>query len=298
MLFIIISQKLNFAFVEMEKIKNNYYDYKDAINQLRQFQVEKEKQLDSLKKIIDSLKNSLSQQKVFLSEDGIRSLEKRIEEKEIEYQNLTKNIYQQIEQKYQQLVVPYINRIYEVIDSIARRNNYDLVLNKSSKEIILYLNSANDITDAIIAELNKGYNIIASKNIKYIGIFALKLNTKTSKLRDISNKMISIMESEIRKLPDITLISTEQTASIYNKDDPTLDGILKSVSILQLDAFIWGNIEIKENTIYFKFAIYSKDGKEIYSRTGQSSDKEEEWSKITSAYIKDIVNKYKEVAKQ
>jgi len=298
MLFLIISQKANFAFVDMEKIKNNYYDYKDAINQLRQFQIEKEKQLDSLKKEIDSLQKLLSEQRAFLTDEGIYTLQNKIEQKQIEYQNLAKNIYEQINQKYQQIVVPYINKIYAVIDSIARKNNFDLVLNKNDKETILFYNSSNDITDAVLNELNKGYSAIASSNIKYIGIFALKLNTKTSKLREISDKMIGIMENEIRKIPNITLVSTEQVANIYNKDDPNLDGIMKAVSTLKLDAFIWGNLDLKENTLYFKFTIYSKDGKEIYSRSGQSSDKEEEWSKITSAYIRDIINKYREGLKQ
>ena len=85
MLFIIISQKLNIAFVDIEKIKNNYYDYKDALNQLKQFQLEKERSLDSLKKQIDSLKNFLSEQRSFLTDEAIYELEKKIEQKENEF---------------------------------------------------------------------------------------------------------------------------------------------------------------------------------------------------------------------
>jgi len=297
MLFIIISQKLNIAFVDIEKIKNNYYDYKDALNQLRQFQLEKERSLDSLKKQIDSLKNFLSEQRSFLTDEAIYELEKKIEQKENEYQNLARNIYEQISQKYQQIVQPYLNKIYLVIDSIAKRNNYDIVLNKN-KDLILYFSSNVDITDVVLTELNKGYSSIIGPSIKYIGIFSFKLNTKTSKLKDISDKMVSIMENEIRKIQGITIVSTEQTSNIYNKDNPTLDGILKAVQILKLDAFIWGELDIKENVLYFKFSIYDKEGKEIYSRSSQSSDKEEEWSKIVSAYTKDIINKYKETLKK
>ncbi|MEO0144254.1 MAG: OmpH family outer membrane protein [candidate division WOR-3 bacterium] len=298
MLFIILAQKANFAVVDMEKIKANYYDYKDALNQVRQFQLEKEKTLDSLKKEIDSLKNLLSEQRAFLTEEGIYRLNKKIEQKEIEYQNLAKDIYNQVSQKYQQLVTPYINRIYSVIDSIARRNNYDIVINKSNNDAILYFNSNNDITDVVLNELNKAYATVIRGGINYVGIFYFKLNTKTSKLKDIADKMVSIMETEIKKIPNINFVSTEQTANIYNKEDPTMDGILKAVSILKLDAFVWGNLDIKENTIYFKISIYSKDGKEIYSRSGQSSDKEEEWSKLISAYTKDIMNKYRESLKK
>ncbi len=294
MLIIIFTQKANFAFVDMEKIKSNYYDYKDAVNQLRQFQVDIERTLDSLKREIDSLKNILSEQRIFLTSEGIYTLQRKIDQKETEYQNIAKSIYDQISQKYQQLVGPYISRIYSVIDSIAKRNNYDLVINKNNNEFILYFNSNNDITDVVLTELNKSYGALAGPSIKYIGVFAFSLTTKTSKLKDISNKMVDIIESEIRKFPNIAVVSTEQTANVYNKDDPKLDGILKAVSILKLDAFIWGNLDIKENTIYFKIAIYSKDGKEIYSRSDRSSDKEEEWSKMIGAYIKDIMNKYRE----
>ncbi|MEO0202303.1 MAG: OmpH family outer membrane protein, partial [candidate division WOR-3 bacterium] len=185
MIFIVLAQKLNFAVVDVEKIKANYYDYKDALNQIRQFQLEKEKSLDSLKREIDSLKNLLSEQRAFLTDEGIYMLSRKIEQKEIDYQKLAREVHNQINQRYQQIVSPYISRIYSVIDSIAKRSNYDIVINKSANEIILYFTSASDITDIVLNELNKGYSAIVGTGISYIGIFAFKLNTKTSKLRSI-----------------------------------------------------------------------------------------------------------------
>ncbi len=294
------AQKINLAVVDLERVKKEYLDYRDALNQLRQYRMEKSRVLDSLRREIDSLKRVYQEQLPMLTDEGRLLLEQRISEMEQEYKRQALRIARDIEQKTRTTLEPYINRIYSVIDSIARKQGIDMVINTSqSREVILYYKPQQDITDVVISELNRTYaSLVGRVKIQYMSVFPFKLLTRSSKTQEIARTLQNIAGEEINRYSQFNLVPISPVLSMINPDNPDLNNIKKAVDILKLDAFIWGQVDYKDDQVIFKITLYDSEGNIIDSRGDRTEDKREVWEPIARSYIRDMLNKYKQKLEQ
>ncbi len=295
-----LSQKLNLGVVDLEKVKKEYLDYRDALNQLRQYKLERSRVLDSLRREIDSLKNLYEEQSPMLTDEGRLLLRKKISTKEQEFKKLAMKIAADIEKKSKTLLEPYINRMYAVIDSLAKREKLDMVVNISgNREVILYYRPEQDITDAVISELNKTYaSLVGKVRIKYMSVFPFKLKIRSAKTREIAKAIENMAREEIQRYSQFNLVPITPVLSMINPDNPDLNKIKKAVDVLKLDAFIWGEVDYKDDQLIFTITLYDSEGNPIFTRSDKTSDKPEEWQPIVRSYLKDMLNRYREQVEQ
>lgn len=291
-----LSQKLNLGVVDLEKVKREYLDYRDALNQLRQYKLEKSRVLDSLRREIDSLKRLYEEQSPMLTEEGRLLLRRKISDKEQEFKKMAMRIARDIENRSKTLLEPYVNRMYAVIDSLAKKEKLDMVVNISgNREVILYYRPDQDITDAVISELNKTYaSLVGRVQIKYMSVFPFKLKIRSAKTQEIARTMENIAREEIRRYSQFNLVPITPVLSMINPDNPDLEKIKKAVNVLKLDAFVWGEVDYKDDRLTFTITLYDSEGNPIFTRSDKTSDKPEEWQPIVRSYIKDMLNRYKE----
>lgn len=140
----------------MNYILEEIPDYKKAEDNLNKKIGAWTRSLSELKGEIQQLKSDLSQEKPLLTEVLIEQKEDEILLKELEYKNIELAYFGPRGALFRlraQLVAPIQDNIYNSIQEIAKKGNYDLVIDKSSELILLYSNKKYDISDFVLNEI-------------------------------------------------------------------------------------------------------------------------------------------------
>ncbi len=150
------AQKMKIGVVDSRLIMSKVKKFQDAQNNLNKQIAAEEQKLSNMKKAVEQMYAELEQQKMILSEDKRREKEEIVKQKYMELQTAMQAIYGpngKLEQERAKLAEPLLKEIKQVIDEVAKRNKYDVVLD-SGVGVVLYYNPTIDLTDKIIAELN------------------------------------------------------------------------------------------------------------------------------------------------
>jgi len=146
------------GYIDMEYILENVPEYLEAQNTLNA-KVEKWRtKLDEQQRYIETLKTDLANEKGILTQILIEEKEEEITLKQKELRRLEFLYFGPKGDMYllrKQLVKPIQDQVYNAIQSIAARKKYDFVFDKSSDLVMLYSNKKYDISELILAAVNK-----------------------------------------------------------------------------------------------------------------------------------------------
>jgi Skp family chaperone for outer membrane proteins len=146
------------AYIDMEYILENVPEYLEAQNTLDR-KVEKWRQkLDKQARYIEVLKTDLANEKVLLTKDLIEEKEEEISLKQDELRRLESLYFGPTGDMFalrKQLVQPIQDQVYNAIQRISARKKYDFVFDKSSELVMLYSNKKYDISEFVLATINK-----------------------------------------------------------------------------------------------------------------------------------------------
>ena len=160
------SQKI--AYIDMEYILENVPEYLDAQNTLNAKISKWRKKLDDQARHIEILKSDLANEKAILTKDLIEEKEQEIGLKQIELRRLESLFFGPKGDMFsvrKQLVKPIQDQVFNEIQAIAKRKKYDFVFDKSSDLVMLYSNKKYDISDFVLASINRS-RLIETKNEK------------------------------------------------------------------------------------------------------------------------------------
>lgn len=148
-----------FALIDMEYILNRIPAYEQANNQLsqasQQYQNEiekKAKEAETLYKEYQASSSSLSAAQKTQKEDAIVAKEREAAELKKKYFGPEG----EMAKKQQALIAPIQDRIYEAVKQIAERNNYAVVVDRSSAQSIIFATPSIDISNEVLSKL--GYS--------------------------------------------------------------------------------------------------------------------------------------------
>jgi len=150
------------AYIDMEYILEQVPEYLDAQNTLDGKVTQWKKKLDDQARYIEVLKTDLANQKAILTKDLIEEKEEEVSLKQEELRKLESLYFGPNGDMYnlrKQLVQPVQDQIYIAIQDIAIKRKYDFVFDKSSEPIMLYSNKKYDISELILATINKDRKI-------------------------------------------------------------------------------------------------------------------------------------------
>lgn len=151
------AQKMKIGIVDSRLIMSKVKKFQDAQSNLNKQIAAEEQKLSNMKKQVEQMYAELEQQKMILSEEKRREKEEIVKQKYMELQTAMQKIYGpqgKLEQERAKLAAPLLKEIKKVIDEVAKKNKYDVVLD-SGVGVVLYHNPTIDLTDKIIDELNK-----------------------------------------------------------------------------------------------------------------------------------------------
>jgi outer membrane protein len=124
----------------MDQLKSQFKDMKDT--------------LDAQKKTLDTLKDELQKQSMMLSQEAKLDKETQYKRKVRDFQDMGQSYQRKLQQAEQNLSKPIIDNLLVVIEDYGKKNGYTAIFDKQASGVIYGQENA-DITNAIIAELNK-----------------------------------------------------------------------------------------------------------------------------------------------
>lgn len=146
------------AYIDMEYILENVPEYLEAQNTLDAKIAKWRKKLDEQERHIEILKTDLANEKAILTKDLIEEKEEEIHLKQIELRRLESLYFGPKGDMFsvrKQLVKPIQDQVYNAIQSISKRKKYDFVFDKSSDLVMLYSNKKYDISELVLATIDR-----------------------------------------------------------------------------------------------------------------------------------------------
>ena len=156
------------AYIDMEYILENVPEYLEAQNTLDAKVVKWQQKLDKQARFIEVLKTDLANEKSILTKDLIEEKEEEISLKHDELRRLESLYFGPKGDMFtlrKQLVKPIQDQVYNAIQNIAARKKYDFVFDKSSELVMLYSNKKYDISDLVLASIDRT-RLVDKKNTK------------------------------------------------------------------------------------------------------------------------------------
>lgn len=200
----------NLAYIDMEYILENVPEYVKAQENLN-VKIETWKgNLSKLERHIELLKTDLANEKAILTKDLIEEREEDITIKEEELARLESLYFGPRGDLFnlrKQLVKPIQDLVYNSVQNIAKRKNYDFVLDKSSELVMLYSNKKYDISELVLASIVKDRKIQTSKD------------NISAKKTAVQEKLEAIKKARLKKIEDQKkAIKAKRDAKLKERD--------------------------------------------------------------------------------
>ncbi len=262
----------NIGFVDMQRIANNYYDLREAKRELNSKIREWQAKRDSLKAEIDSLEKEFNKQLPMLTADEIVRKQEEISRKKQEYNAYVKKIWGEngeLEKFTKKLVDPYAQRVKEVIATVAKNMGYTAILDKSSSTV-LFISGQDDITQAVLQELNKGTTPAGPTRKKLLAVFPFKEMNSDAHAAGLGGKLQKLIYNgfngsykfDVKPLKYV--YDAVQSQGITSYENMTYNIALTLAKQLGVDYFVFGNVKLSGDQVTFTVYMYrTTDGKKI-----------------------------------
>jgi outer membrane protein len=152
-----LAQQLKIGYVDVLRLKQEYKEYQQAEVQFQKEMAVWQAKADSMLADMQELSDRLEKQNLMLTEQAKSDIREKLLVKQNEYQMFVNQVMGQdgeAEQKERELSKPLIDKINTVIKLIALKGNYTYVLDSTAGSV-LYADEKYDLTDRVLAELNK-----------------------------------------------------------------------------------------------------------------------------------------------
>jgi Skp family chaperone for outer membrane proteins len=189
-LFVAQAQKTTkIGYIDMEYILEKVPEYAEAKNQLEQKANTWKQEIETKKNEIKKLKDALASEKVLLTKELINDKEEEInvlEKEMLEYQQKRFGPQGDLMIQKSALVKPIQDQVFNIVQDIASKRNYDFIFDKSSDLTMLYTAERFDISDFVVDALAR-----AGKKVE--------LSKKQQKIQDAKD----LREFETTENPEI-----------------------------------------------------------------------------------------------
>jgi len=140
--------------VDLNRALNEVEEGKRAKAKLEQEFKAKKAELDTMKNDLQTMGAELEKQGQLLSAEALKEKRENYQRKFIEYQQKAREYTEQLAQQESESTGKIIGKLRTVVEKIAQRDGYTLVLEKSQGAVVYGPTSA-DITDQVIKQYNK-----------------------------------------------------------------------------------------------------------------------------------------------
>jgi len=154
---------MKIGYIDLQKVFQEYEKTKEFNEKLQSMNEQALRTLKEGRKSLEDLQNQFETQKALLTESAQQRKLKEIEEKAKELEDLTKSTQETLQKQQELYTQEIIKDILSVIDEVAQKEGWRLILDKSNP-CILYPRSEVeipddefDLTEKVILRLNEKY---------------------------------------------------------------------------------------------------------------------------------------------
>ncbi len=154
------AQAQKFAFVDTDYILSKIPEYNDAQAQIDDLSAQWQNEMELMYAEVDQLYKEYQAQKAIYPDEVRKKKEEEILAKEVDIKNFQKEKFGtegELFKKRQELVRPIQEKIYTAIQTIAEKENYAVIFNKSDGVSVIYANAKYDISDDVLDSLGYSY---------------------------------------------------------------------------------------------------------------------------------------------
>lgn len=139
--------------VDMQRVFSESIMGKAASNNLEQEMKKKKVVLEKQKMELDKLQQELQKQSSLLSAEALRTKEQQFIKKQREFERSYEDLREELALKNKNAMENVLNKINKVIDELAEKKNYKLIMEKDLR-VIVYADNKYDISEQVIKELD------------------------------------------------------------------------------------------------------------------------------------------------
>ncbi len=151
------SQEGKIGYVDSMRLRAEFKEFQDAQAEFDKDVKAWQDEIAELELVIDSLKQDMEDTKLLLSETKKKEKQENIKTVELEYQNLTNDIFGpggRAEKRNAELTKPILDKISQVLEKIATEENFIMIFDSVNANIA-YAKRNLDLTDLVLEELRK-----------------------------------------------------------------------------------------------------------------------------------------------
>lgn len=143
------------GYVDFTRALNQVSDGKEAKKRLRGEFKEKQDRLNNLQSELTKMKEEIERDRVILSTEELQTKEGLYRQKLMDVQRRFADFRREMSEREAHLTKEILGRLRKIVQSIGERDGYSLILEKS-QELVIYTPAAEDLTDIVIKEYNRG----------------------------------------------------------------------------------------------------------------------------------------------
>lgn len=148
------AQTMKIGYIDLERIQQSYKGFKDAQSEFQKTVKESQDRVRLMQEELEALKQKYEARKLMMTEEKRREDERFILQKEQDLLQHIQATQQDLAQKELSLTKPLQEKIFNVVSTIAKDQNYTYVLDASA---LIYVDPlrASDLTAQVLEELEK-----------------------------------------------------------------------------------------------------------------------------------------------
>ncbi|PJB13708.1 MAG: hypothetical protein CO119_00550 [Flavobacteriales bacterium CG_4_9_14_3_um_filter_40_17] len=153
------------AYVDMDYILKNIPEYQESASLLDKKVLDWKKEIEEKYSVVNQQKEALEKEKVFLTKELIKEREDEIafqESQILDYQQKRFGPNGDLDIQKRQLAQPAQDQVFNAVQEIAAKRQYDFVFDKSADVVMLYSAKKYDISDLIVRMITRNAKIDAN----------------------------------------------------------------------------------------------------------------------------------------
>ena len=160
-------QKLKIGYVHSQKILGDLKEWQDAQKKLDDINRQWENEGMEMQQRLQQLREQYDAQSLLLSETKKKEKQQEIENLMLQLQKFQRDKWDpqqgEILKKQAELVQPILDKINGVIKKIGDDEKFDYIFDTANGAIVYFGTDQPDLTDRVLAELNKGQTVKADE---------------------------------------------------------------------------------------------------------------------------------------
>lgn len=151
-----IASAQNYMVIDSEKVFKSIDAYNDALEKIETLSADYQKKVDAKFQEVEALYNAYMQQREALNSAARQQQEQQILNKEAEATKYQESLFGtdgELMKKRLELIQPIQKQVFDAIETFAKQNGYDLVIDISANPTVLYYSEKVNFTDKIIEAL-------------------------------------------------------------------------------------------------------------------------------------------------